>query len=165
MAALNPKFRKLVRRVKRAVPESLMGSIDWSRYSVDGWLVQYGNWVNDRDERGVASGCPMFRQVQSHKKVKSKKELIDEACNITDDEARAIMRIILDMRQSADKDSRARASALIDTYEYRMSMRVAAARQGISTIDLRLYLAEAKGYIAGRMGLGEQRHDTNMVAA
>lgn len=161
MTALNPKFRKIVRRVKRVVP--LMASVDWSRYSVEGWLEQYGNWVNDQNGRGGASGCPMFRNVESHKKRKSKQA--EGSCNITDDEARAIMRIILDMGQSASMDSRARANALVDVYEYRMSMRVASGRQGISTIDLRLYLAEAKGYIAGRMGMGEQRYDTNMVAA
>jgi hypothetical protein len=158
----NPKFRKLIRRVKRAVPQSLMASIDWSRYSVDDWLEQYGNWVNDRNDMGSSSGSPMFSAVASHKRKVGRSS--NDACNITDDEARAVMRIILDMRTTTD-EGKAKAQAVCNVFESRMSMRAAADHQGIPTISLRLYLAEAKGYIAGRMGMGEQRYDTVRVAA
>ncbi|CAI3111872.1 hypothetical protein MWMV17_MWMV17_00705 [Acinetobacter calcoaceticus] len=120
----------------------VMHSVDWSRFDLEGWLYQFGAWLDQKSFTGIPSGAysnPIASAMvqvekQRHLKRLGKKKqreiianyFVSESdpfrktkskaqCQIDDNEARAVQRLILDlMGQSEVMDEW--MDAIIDRY-------------------------------------------------
>lgn len=120
-----------------AVVNHIMQNVDWTRFSLEEWLYQFGAWMHSNSGTCGKSINPiaiaMDQAVKKRKQqVKGKEQIIadwmasDEVttvkrkgitCEITDNEARAVQRLILDMQgQSHILDEW--LDAVIDRYFY-----------------------------------------------
>ncbi len=101
-----------------AAVNHIMQTMDWSRFSLEEWLYQFGAWMHSNSGTCGKSINPiavaMDQAVKKRKQqVKGKEQIIadwmasDEVatvkrkgitCDITDNEARAVQRLILDMQ-------------------------------------------------------------------
>ena len=101
-----------------AAVSHIMQVVDWSRFDLEGWLYQFGAWMGSVSGTCGRSINPiavaMDQAVKKRKQqVKGKEQIIadwmasDEittvkrkgiTCEITDNEARAVQRLILDMQ-------------------------------------------------------------------
>ena len=101
-----------------AAVNHIMQSVDWTRFSLEEWLYQFGAWMRSNSGTCGKSINPiavaMDQAVKKRKQqVKGKDQIIadwmasDEVttvkrkgitCEITDNEARAVQRLILDMQ-------------------------------------------------------------------
>ena len=101
-----------------AAVNHIMQSVDWTRFSLEEWLYQFGAWMHSNSGTCGKSINPiavaMDQAVKKRKQqVKGKEQIIadwmasDEVttvkrkgvtCEITDNEARAVQRLILDMQ-------------------------------------------------------------------
>ena len=101
-----------------AAVNHIMQSVDWTRFSLEEWLYQFGAWMHSNSGTCGKSINPiaiaMDQAVKKRKQqVKGKEQIIadwmasDEittvkrkgiTCEITDNEARAVQRLILDMQ-------------------------------------------------------------------
>ncbi|WP_180102184.1 hypothetical protein [Acinetobacter sp. YH12126] len=104
---------------------SIMQSVDWTRFDLEGWLYQFGAWMNSvsgtcgKSVNPIAVSMDQAVVKQKIKKLteEQKKEIIaahflSEAqpklsrtkitCQIDDNEARAVQRLILDMQGQSE---------------------------------------------------------------
>ncbi|WP_151738234.1 hypothetical protein [Acinetobacter junii] len=101
-----------------AAVNHIMQTVDWTRFSLEEWLYQFGAWMHSNSGTCGKSINPiavaMDQAVKKRKQqVKGKEQIIadwmasDEVttvkrkgitCDITDNEARAVQRLILDMQ-------------------------------------------------------------------
>lgn len=115
-------FENLEKAVNTAV--HIMQTVDWSKYELQGWLRQFGAWQNTA-KGGYRSSNPIAvamskAKVRMSKQNKEKliayymcdenfeeKPKIDRniCCEITDDEARAVQRLILDVLNGTDSEA------------------------------------------------------------
>ena len=124
----------------------LIESVDWQKYSVDQWLDQYGAWIQSGRSTG-SKGCRCtLGALYEAPRGKAKRKPTPMACDITDNEARAIMRLIMEV---GGWD----AKVLIASYEYGMSLKAAAYDLSCSVSDVRFSLAYSKGLLSGRVGM------------
>ncbi len=125
--------------------ETLLSVIDWSKYSPEGWLDQYANWVDERNDgiERYTSPCADFLQdsVAQHRCINK-----FGACNISDGEARTVMRLILDLG-GFDAD------CIVCIFESKMSYRKAARVLHCSVRDVQRGVDFGLGWISGIMGI------------
>ena len=120
-----------------AVVNHIMQTVDWTRFSLEEWLYQFGAWMHSNSGTCGKSINPiavaMDQAVKKRKQqVKGKEQIIadwmasDEVttvkrkgitCDITDNEARAVQRLILDM-QGKSHVLDGWLDAVIDRYFY-----------------------------------------------
>ena len=120
-----------------AVVNHIMQNVDWTRFSLEEWLYQFGAWMHSNSGTCGKSISPiavaMDQAVKKRKQqVKGKEQIIadwmasDEittvkrkgiTCEITDNEARAVQRLILDM-QGKSHVLDGWLDAVIDRYFY-----------------------------------------------
>lgn len=104
---------------------TIMQSVDWTRFDLEGWLYQFGAWMNSvsgtcgKTVNPIAVAMDQAVVKQKIKKLteEQKKEIIaahflSEAqpklsrtkitCQIDDNEARAVQRLILDMQGQSE---------------------------------------------------------------
>ena len=101
-----------------AAVNHIMQTVDWTRFSLEEWLYQFGAWMHSNSGTCGKSINPiavaMDQAVKKRKQqIKGKDQIIadwmasDEVttvkrkgitCDITDNEARAVQRLILDMK-------------------------------------------------------------------
>ena len=101
-----------------AAVNHIMQSVDWTRFSLEEWLYQFGAWMHSNSGTCGKSINPiavaMDQVVKKRKQqVKGKEQIIADwmasegvttvkrkgvTCDITDNEARAVQRLILDMQ-------------------------------------------------------------------
>jgi len=83
---------------------TLIQSVDWTRFSVEEWLEQYGLWVNDQRDKGVQGYGNVFAGWLSTQQDRRRREHKLSQCMlaIDDNEARAVGRLLADLKQ-ADK--------------------------------------------------------------
>lgn len=119
---------------------TIMQAMDWKKYDLEGWLYQFGAWM--RFSAGTCSRSVNPIAVAMDKAIRKRKQKISAAmkkqiivdymasdyeqpkpkshktvCAITDDEARAVQRLVLDlMGQSEVMDEW--LDAIIDRYFY-----------------------------------------------
>ena len=97
---------------------TIMQAVDWTRFDLEGWLYQFGAWMHSNSGTCGKSINPiavaMDQAVKKRKQqVKGKEQIIADwiasedvskvkrkgiTCEITDNEARAVQRLILDMQ-------------------------------------------------------------------
>lgn len=124
--------------------QNIMQVVDWSKYSLEEWLYQFGAWQNStKGTRGRALNpiaVAMDQAVVKRKKlkmgVKKQRQIIadvmlgdvdfmpikkqtpkDIVCQIDDNEARAVQRLILDMQGSSETLD-GWIDAVVDRYFY-----------------------------------------------
>ena len=103
---------------------TIMQTTDWKKYSLEEWLYQFGAWMYSnsgtcgKSINPIAVAMDEAVKKQKVKKIQSKEQIVadwinsDEAspkvvknksvCEITDNEARAVQRLILDMQNQSD---------------------------------------------------------------
>ena len=101
-----------------AAVNHIMQNVDWTRFSLEEWLYQFGAWMHSNSGTCGKSINPiavaMDQAVKKRKQqVKGKEQIISDwiasddvskvkrkgiTCEITDNEARAVQRLILDMQ-------------------------------------------------------------------
>ena len=83
----------------------IVQSTDWKKHSLDEWLIQLGAWI---DSNRMSSGnwpdrlgvTPLWEVMRQHGSVKVPSSRVRTTCQISDDEARAVMRLLHDAMQS-----------------------------------------------------------------
>lgn len=120
-----------------AAVNHIMQSVDWTRFSLEEWLYQFGAWMHSNSGPCGKSINPiavaMDQAVKKRKQqVKGKEQIIADwisseegfrqnrrkhTCEITDNEARAVQRLILDM-QGKSHVLDGWLDAVIDRYFY-----------------------------------------------
>ncbi|MCX0335039.1 hypothetical protein [Acinetobacter radioresistens] len=116
--------------------QHILQTMDWSRFDLEGWLYQFGAWMNSQYSEPRNE---MIKTLKSKKLGKLKREQLigrymadleymetprkaKTVCSINDNEARAVQRLILDMQgQSEVLDEW--LDAIIDRYFYGNSWR------------------------------------------
>ncbi|NWK73770.1 hypothetical protein HYG93_05590 [Acinetobacter sp. SwsAc6] len=105
---------------------TIMQSVDWSRFDLEGWLYQFGAWIYTASGRGGRSVNPIAVAMDSAVKASKFKKLNKQeqqqiiadyltgdfeppkpkrtriTCQIDDNEARAVQRLILDMQGQSE---------------------------------------------------------------
>ncbi|WP_336943120.1 hypothetical protein [Acinetobacter modestus] len=101
-----------------AAVNHIMQSVDWTKYNLEEWLYQFGAWMHSNSGTCGKSINPiavaMDQAVKKRKQqIKGKEQIIADwmtseslstgkrkgvTCEITDNEARAVQRLILDMQ-------------------------------------------------------------------
>ena len=98
--------------------------VDWQKFSAIEWLEQFGAWV--RSCRSCINlGCgnslaAMIDKADTTKRRKNRPAPI--SLKISDDEARAVQRVLLDMLDSNDLDLAKWAWVLVQRYELNLSL-------------------------------------------
>jgi hypothetical protein len=109
--------------------QHIMQAIDWSRFDLEGWLYQFGAWQNtiqgscgkSLNPIAVAMDQAVVKQKKFKLGVRKKRQVIadaissdvdftltkkqtpkDTVCEITDNEARAVQRLVLDMQGKSE---------------------------------------------------------------
>lgn len=123
-----------------AAVNHIMQIVDWKRFTLEEWLYQFGAWMSSVSGTCGRSVNPIAVAMdqavkKSKQKIKSEEQILADwlcsddqapkptskgvACEITDNEARAVQRLILDMQgQSEVLDGW--LNAVIDRYFYGM---------------------------------------------
>ena len=81
---------------------TLIQSVDWTRFSVEEWLEQYGLWVNSQRDKGVQGYSNVFSGWLSTQQDRRRREHKLSQCMlaIDDNEARAVGRLLADLNQA-----------------------------------------------------------------
>jgi hypothetical protein len=123
-----------------AAVNHIMQTVDWNRFSLEEWLYQFGAWMHSNSGTCGKSINPiavaMDQAVKKRKQqIKGKDQIIADwissegvttvkrkgiTCDITDNEARAVQRLILDM-QGKSHVLDEWLDAVIDRYFYNNS--------------------------------------------
>ena len=105
--------------------QNIMQAVDWSKYSLEEWLYQFGAWMNSvsgacgksinpiavaMDEAVVKQrkfklGVRKTRQIIADSMLSEEKPKLSRVgvvCQISDNEARAVQRLILDMQGQSE---------------------------------------------------------------
>lgn len=105
--------------------QNIMQAVDWSKYSLEEWLYQFGAWMNSvsgacgksvnpiavaMDEavikqRKFKLGVKKTRQIIADSMLSEEKPKLSRVgvvCHICDNEARAVQRLILDMQGQSE---------------------------------------------------------------
>ena len=105
--------------------QNIMQVVDWSKYTLEGWLYQFGAWMNSvsgacgksinpiavaMDEAVVKQrkfklGVRKTRQIIADSMLSEEKPKLSRVgvvCQISDNEARAVQRLILDMQGQSE---------------------------------------------------------------
>jgi hypothetical protein len=109
-----------------AVNQHILQTVDWTRFDLEGWLYQFGAWIYSASGRGGRSVNPIAVAMDSAVKAQKLKKLNKQeqqqiiadyltgdfeppkpkrtriTCQIDDNEARAVQRLILDMQGQSE---------------------------------------------------------------
>ncbi|WP_288456191.1 hypothetical protein [uncultured Acinetobacter sp.] len=106
--------------------QHILQTVDWSRFDLEGWLYQFGAWLYTNTSQSGKSVSPIAIAMDNAVKVKKYKKLSAEqklkiiagymlddfehpkprktrlTCEINDNEARAVQRLILDLQGQSE---------------------------------------------------------------
>jgi len=106
--------------------QHILQAVDWSRFDLEGWLYQFGAWMNSvkgtcgRSINPIAVAMDTAVKSQKHKKLdkEQQRQIVADyltgefeipkvkqskiTCEIDDNEARAVQRLILDMQGQSE---------------------------------------------------------------
>ena len=142
---------------------TIMQATDWSKYSLEGWLRQFGAWINGNTEvkRKFYKSIPKkkltemqrIKMLEYYMKDESFKEPVDRkgvVCQLSDNEARAFQRIILDIRNMESEVLQDWMDVLWEVYVDGVKLRAVATTFETSTIQIRQDLKCGLAFISGR---------------
>lgn len=142
---------------------TIMQTTDWSKYSTEDWFRQFGAWINGDSERKQK----FYKSLPKKKLSKKQREELliqymnDEkfiepsiykgiSCQISDNEARAFQRIILDLRQHESDVLQNWLDVIWCVCVDDKKLRQAAVIFGTSTIQIRQDMKCGLAFISGR---------------
>jgi hypothetical protein len=142
---------------------TIIQATDWTRFSTEDWFLQFVAWMNGDTEnkRLVYKTIPTKKLTQKQREDLIAKYLCDEkfkepllrrgvVCNISDNEARAFQRIILDIRQIESESLQDWVDAVWQIFVENRKLREVAEMYETSTIQIRQDLKCALAFISGR---------------
>ncbi|EXF56755.1 hypothetical protein J502_2160 [Acinetobacter sp. 1294596] len=142
---------------------TIMQTTDWTRFSTEDWFRQFGAWMNGNTEvkRLVYKSLPTRKLNQKQREQLIAKYMNDESfrepvvrrgvtCQITDNEARAFQRIILDIRQIESEPLQEWMGVIGEVYIENRRLREVATLFDTSTIQIRQDMKCALAFIEGR---------------
>lgn len=99
----------------------LLQLINWKKHDAATWVQQFGVWV--RSQRVSSPGayeCPLAAMIDKNNPGRQRRARpVEPNLIISDDEARAVQRILLDMQESIKTHVSIQATILIFKYEHR----------------------------------------------
>lgn len=142
---------------------TIIQATDWTRFSTEDWFRQFGAWMNGDTEtkRLVYKTIPTKKLTQKQREDLIAQYLRDEnfkepqlrrgvVCNISDNEARAFQRIILDIRQIESESLQDWVDAVWQIFVENRKLREVAEMYETSTIQIRQDMKCALAFISGR---------------
>ncbi|MCH4245957.1 hypothetical protein [Acinetobacter gerneri] len=136
---------------------------DWSRFSAEDWFRQFGAWMNGDTEtkKLVYKTIPTRKLSQKEREELIAQYMNDEnfkepklrrgvVCQISDNEARAFQRIILDIRQIDSDPLQDWMDAVWQVCVENRKLREVAAMYETSTIQIRQDMKCALAFLSGR---------------
>lgn len=134
----------------------IVQTTDWKKYSLDDWLIQLGAWIDSNrmqggnwpDRLGVSQ---LWRTMREHGSVKTPCSHIKATCQITDNEARAVMRLLHDA-MSSDAFIKLGIICLYKNLVEGKSLRMVGHETGQSTSQSRMMVNCGRSYLLGRYG-------------
>jgi hypothetical protein len=142
---------------------TIIQATDWTRFSTEDWFRQFGAWMNEDTEtkRLVYKTIPTKKLTQKQREDLIAQYLRDEnfkepqlrrgvVCNISDNEARAFQRIILDIRQIESESLQDWVDAVWQIFVENRKLREVAEMYETSTIQIRQDMKCALAFISGR---------------
>lgn len=145
------------------VAATIMQTTDWSKFSTEDWFRQFGAWINGNTE----NKRKFYKCITSKKMTQKQREAVlaqymnDEefkephqrrgvACQITDNEARAFQRIVLDIRALDSEPLQDWMDAVWQICVEDKKLREVALMFETSTIQIRQDMKCALAFISGR---------------
>ncbi|MDO6646533.1 hypothetical protein [Acinetobacter guillouiae] len=142
---------------------TIIQATDWTRFSTEDWFRQFGAWMNGDTEtkRLVYKTIPTKKLTQKQREDLIAQYLRDEnfkepqlrrgvVCNISDNEARAFQRIILNIRQIESESLQDWVDAVWQIFVENRKLREVAEMYETSTIQIRQDMKCALAFISGR---------------
>ena len=142
---------------------TIIQATDWTRFSTENWFRQFGAWMNGNTEtkRLIYKTIPTKKLTQKQREDLIAQYLSDEnfkepqlrrgvACQISDNEARAFQRIILDIRQIESEPLQDWVDAVWQIFVENRKLREVAEMYETSTIQIRQDMKCALAFISGR---------------
>jgi hypothetical protein len=130
----------------------LLQAIDWKKFSAAEWVEQFGVWVQTDNVCGCGYPSPLAAAIDraDTKRVRKAKPRLP-MLKITDDEARAVQRILLDMLADTDVEVSQWAWVLILKYEGGWTWPSIAGSYGWSVNRVRVAEKEGLAWFRGRV--------------
>lgn len=142
---------------------TIMQAMDWTKFSTEDWFRQFGAWMNGDTEtkKLVYKSLPTRKLTQHQREELIAKYMSDEGfreqhlrkgvvCQITDNEARAFQRIVLDIRQIDSEPLQEWMDAVWQICVENKKLREVAEMYETSTIQIRQDMKCALAFITGR---------------
>ncbi|TCB55778.1 hypothetical protein [Acinetobacter terrae] len=142
---------------------TIMQTTDWSKFSTEDWFRQFGAWMNGNTEtkKLIYKSMPTRKLTQQQREELIAQYMNDEsfreprqrrgiACQITDNEARAFQRIILDIRTIESDPLQEWMDAVWQVCVENKKLREVAEKYETSTIQIRQDMKCALAFISGR---------------
>lgn len=142
---------------------TIMQTTDWSKFSTEDWFRQFGAWINGNRE----NKRKFYKCLEVKKLTQKQREALlalyindDEfkepyhrrgvVCQITDNEARAFQRIVLDIRAIESEPLQDWMDAIWQVCVEDQNLRKVAAMFNTSTIQIRQDMKCGLAFISGR---------------
>lgn len=133
-----------------AVKPHVLQAVDWNKYSAAQWLEQYGAWVwSVKEAPDLGYPQQLARAIDQAKKKKPKNKAPIIVVEITDDEARAVLRILCSMLASAREMVNKWAWVLILRYESAWDWPSISGSMGTTVHQVRELEKEGLAYFLG----------------
>lgn len=142
---------------------TIMQTTDWTRFSTEDWFRQFGAWMNGNTEvkRLVYKSLPTRKLNQKQREQLIAKYMNDESfrepvvrrgvtCQISDNEARAFQRIILDIRQIESEPLQEWMDVVWTRFVMNESVREIATNRETSIIQIQQDTKCGLAFISGR---------------
>lgn len=144
---------------------TIMQTTDWSRFSVEGWFRQFGAWMSGDSETivHIVKTIPtkkltdiereaLLANYMADAKLKDRLRVDRRGvrCQINDNEARAIQRIIIELRSIDNEIVSDWVDALWSHYVMGNSLREIADRKDTSVLQIRQDMKCGVAFILGR---------------
>lgn len=142
---------------------TIMQTTDFSRFSTEDWFRQFGAWMNGDTEtkKLIYKSLPTRKLTQKQREELIAQYMSDEnfyeptlkkgiTCQISDNEARAFQRIVLDIRQIDSEPLQDWMDALWQICVENKKLREVAEMYATSTIQIRQDMKCALAFISGR---------------
>lgn len=142
---------------------TIMQTTDWSKFSTEDWFRQFGAWINGDTEtkKLIYKSLPTRKLTQKQREELIAQYMNDESfreprqrrgitCQITDNEARAFQRIVLDIRSIDSEPLQDWMDAVWQICVEDKKLRDVAKMYETSTIQVRQDMKCAFAFISGR---------------
>lgn len=142
---------------------TIMQATAWKKYSIEDWLRQFGAWMNGDSEtmRLMLKSMPTKKLSQQHREelialylkdnsVKERVQRRGTVCEISDNEARAVQRMLLDIQAMNNEILMDWLNVLWEHYVMNKSLREVALTLDSSLLQVRQDIKCGLAFIAGR---------------